>query len=769
MHIKYFYILYFTFFVSQTFAQECSFTISGRITDSDTKEPLSFASVYVKETGEGTTANENGYYQIENVCKGIYIIECSHLGCHPYIDTIAVNENVILYFSLPHFAHQLEHITICEEKTVPDFSQPFQQIKGKDLEILKGGTLGDVIKSIPGITNLSTGSSISKPMIHGLHSNRILIFENGIRLESQQWGSEHAPEIDPFIAEEISLIKDAGSLQYGSDALGGVLLIDPHPMPDSLGISGDLSSMFFSNNSLIAFSGMLQGRHKILPAFSWRIQGTFKKGGNIQTPDYVLKNTGLEEYNFSWTMSYTKPQYGLETFYSQFNTNIAIFTGSHIGNLTDLMNTFEQEFPSDTGEFSYEINRPYQHIEHELIKAKFWLQTGNAGKLQMIYGRQYNLRQEYDKDPPLNDSLAALNYPEIQYEITTHSLDVNWEHNPFHLIKGQIGINGMMRDNTYEYSYFIPNYENYTAGIYWIERWYKNQFQLEGGIRYDYKWLKAYLWYDDSLNTPSFNWSKLSFSLGQIYSLNEFLKFSIHAGSAWRTPSVNELFSDGVHHGAASYEIGDSALNEEQAYSFTGTLNYSKNKIRAQLSLYYNAINDFIYLQPVFPATLTISGAFPTFQYKQANVSIKGIDAFLSLPVYHALSASLSSSMLRAWNITINDYLIMMPADRAEVKLQYDFKPYKKLKDSFINFSFLTVAKQTRVPDSSDYVISPDAYSLLGAEAGFTISMNGNSDLFFAIKADNLLNTAYRDYLDRFRYYCDAMGRNISLKLKFNF
>lgn len=115
-----------------------------------------------------------------------------------------------------------------------------KELSPEELSKTRGRTLGESMKELTGVTTLTTGNSISKPVIHGMHSDRILILNNGIRQEGQQWGSEHAPEIDPFIANKLSVVKGAQSVRYGANAIGGVVLVEPANLPDSSGVNGKL-------------------------------------------------------------------------------------------------------------------------------------------------------------------------------------------------------------------------------------------------------------------------------------------------------------------------------------------------------------------------------------------------------------------------------------------------------------------------------------------------------------------------------------------------
>jgi iron complex outermembrane receptor protein len=324
--------------------------------------------------------------------------------------------------------------------------------------------------------------------------------------------------------------------------------------PASPGVSGELNLVGFSNNREGVVSAIVQQNFAKLPSLSWRLQGTLKKGGNTRTPDYWLKNTGYREQNFSAAAGWKRERFGAEIFYSQFNSEIGIFTGSHIGNLTDLENAFNSDEPFEQSGFTYKIDRPSQNAEHELTKAKLWLLTGDAGKLSVTYARQYNLRFEFDRDKPLNDSLAALNEPDLTYEITTHTADLVWEHNSIAGLRGIAGVSGMYQANTFEGRMFIPNYENYTAGVFLIERWKRNKLQVEAGLRYDMKSLTVFMRSNDLVDETPYNFNQLSATAGILYDLSAHARLSFNAGTGWRSPGVNELYSNGLHHGAAAVE-----------------------------------------------------------------------------------------------------------------------------------------------------------------------------------------------------------------------
>lgn len=744
---------------------QCDFTLSGKVIDEHDRQPLEFATLYIKELGKGAVTDSLGNYFIGGLCKGTYTITCLHIGCDSIVDKITIEGDKTQNFYPEHHSHELALINIVTQKTQEKTTQTSYEMKGKELDEKRGESLGEALKSITGVSTIQTGASVSKPIIHGMHSNRILVLNNGIRQEGQQWGSEHAPEIDPFIANKLTVIKGANSVRYGSDAIAGVILVEPNKLRDSAGVGAEINLVGMSNGKARIASGVIEQNFKKIPSLSWRLQGTLKESGNINTPTYYLKNTGIKEYNFSAGMGWKKENYGAELFYSQFNTTLGIFSGAHIGNVTDLYDAINRPEPLEKGEFTYTIGRPNQHIEHELFKVKAFVLTGDAGKLSITYARQYNLRFEYDKHKPLNDSLAALNKPELQFEITSHSTDIAWEHNSFKHFKGTFGISGMTQGNTYSGRYFIPNYRNYSGGVYWIERYTMNKFQFEAGVRYDYRWLRIYKYEGNIIISPIYKYENISGTLGAIYKASQKVLFNFNAGSAWRAPGVNELYSDGIHHGAATFEIGDKNLKPEKVFNFIAGVNYRVEKLHVEVEFYHNIVDNFINLQPKFPATVTIHGSFPTFIYTQTNATFTGIDAQVNYYIISPLLITGKASILRAFNKTTNDWLIQMPPDKLVGEVTYNLKSYKKVSDSYVTLNAEYHNKQWRVPANSDYLAPPKSYILLNIELGTTLHFNKQS-VTIGIGCNNLLNTSYRNYMNRFRYYSDEIGRNISMRLK---
>lgn len=750
------------------FCQTCALKLSGHVTDSDTKDKLVNATVSLTEQDRTIITDNSGDFIFENLCAGNYHIRITHVNCDTILQKVVLSKTMHIDFNLPHAVNTLGGVTVTSIRGLQNTGIK-KELAGRELEETKGLSLAEALSKLNGVSMLQTGSTIAKPVIHGLHSNRILTINNGVRQEGQQWGNEHAPEIDPFIADNLVVIKGVDELRYGSDAIGGVILVNPKALRHLPGNYGEFNTAYFTNNKQYVVSAMFEQQLKKLPAFSYRLQGTFKQGANVATPNYRLNNTGSKEENFSVTAGLKKEKYTLEAFYSQFHTNIGIFTGSHIGNLTDLQYAIASNKPADIflSENTYTINRPYQDVLHRLVKLKSTFTSGKS-RFNVLLATQYNLRKEYDVVRS-----AAIKGAQLNLSIVTLSEDVSWDHPDVRNIKGTIGIASMQQDNSYTGRYFIPNYFSTTYGGYWIEKWAKHQWEIQGGIRYDAKKIdtKRLLFSGSEIN-HIFNYSTLASSFNTSYKISSLAKANISVTLANRAPYVNELLSDGIHQGTGTYEQGDINLKTEKSVNIAANFSYT-NKTKtfsADVTLYNNQIDNFIYQQPKpDEPVLTIAGAFPKLKYQQTNALLRGADIAISYDFAKHFQLTSKASLLRAYNRTIDDWLILMPSDRLTNQFTYNFNNHGKLKETYLSLELATVFKQTRVPSDKngkqDYKAPTDGYNLLNLNASTMVSI-GKIPVTFSIGARNLLNKSYREYLNSFRYFTDDIGRNISLRIK---
>lgn len=753
-----------------TYSQKCNLTLFGSVKDRHSNALRPGAKLSIKETGNTVIADHDGHYHFEKLCPGSYTLAVSYLGYEPVTMSINLQKNQETTIFLSPVSTELATVTVISSKVENKPMQIKSELNGKTLELTRGESLGNALTRIPGMSTIQTGPSISKPSIHGLHSNRVLIYNAGVRQEGQQWGSEHAPEIDPFIANQLTVVKGASSVMYGSDAIGGVILVEPAPLNFRKGISGEVNLIGMSNNGQGLISGMLEGTPNKNEHFSWRIQSTLKAAGNSRTPDYYLRNTGYNERNASLQFAYQKHKFNADVYASTFNSKLGIFTGSHNGSTTDLINAInrDQPLPSDQSSLMYTIGRPYQISQHNILKFRSGFLFEGLGKLNFQYSIQSNRREEYDLIRRSNEDQYQL-----RFDLTTQSMDLFLDHEPIAGFAGRLGVSNTFQQNFYDGRYLIPFFDSYNGGIYLIEKRAINNWELEGGIRYDYKWMKARLREDvlDSSSpeiNPEFNFNQVSGTFGASYKLKNGYRLSSTIAKAWRPPAINELFSNGVHHGSATFEKGDINLKEESSLNLTAGISKTGEKLTTEISTYYNRINNYIYLKPSLTPLLTIRGAFPAFQYVQVDARFTGLDFMASWQFNKVIAATAKYSFVRAYNIASNQHLEFIPADRISGILNFTLPESNFFKTSSIDLTATHIAKQDLVQAPQDFAPVPEAYTLLNMDMSSSVPVFGQSwNLSFSIH--NILNTRYRDYLNRFRYYADDIGRNFIVRLKVPF
>jgi len=772
----------------------CDLSISGLVNDTQNREHLIGGSVFALEAKKAVAANAEGEYQITGLCPGRYTVVCSYVG-HLADTSIILLEAapVTLHFHLKEDETQLSTVIIQVKTPLSTSTQAVGTLQGSTLQRTRGKSLGESLREITGVNVLQTGPSVVKPVIQGLHSNRILILNNGIRQEGQQWGSEHAPEIDPFVATRLSVIKGATAVRYGADAIGGVVLVEPPVLKKEAGMQGELNLVGITNGIGGIVSGTLEGGSGKWKGLGWRLQGTYKRLGDAHAARYNLTNTALRELNFSGALGYHREHFGLEAFYSRFSTGLAILQSAHTGSLDDLEKAINSQVPLITSDFKYAVDYPRQQVSHDLIKLNTYYRFPDAGRISLQYGGQFNSRQEYDRRRG-----SRSDKPQQYMQLITHTLDAVLEDRERNSWHGSAGLNASLQDNfndpITEITPLIPQYMNTGLGIFLIERWVKPRLELELGARYDYRFLDVKI-YDSKQNllNPQYTFHNTSGTLGLLYRLSSGTTFRSNLGTAWRPPNAAELFSDGLHHGTATIEQGNAGLQTEKAYKWISTLTHTNRKekeskgLELEVSAYHNYIQNYIYLEPR-DAELTIRGAFPVFRYNQTHATFTGFDALLQW--YFAKNLSLRSkvSVVSAWDVSQETYLIFVPANRYENTFTYQVAKAGKLNDLFISFNVVNVSRQSRAPQvftisqlraaldspddnltipsqTFDFVEPPAGYALLNLELGVTLP----HQLQLNLGVNNLLNTAYRDYMNRFRYYADDIGRNVTFKIRYTF
>jgi iron complex outermembrane recepter protein len=778
---------------------DCDITFSGTIrTESGQRLPGAILILQPNEIGVET--DSVGNFIVQKLCPKRYSVVIRYSGFEELNTQILIDRNTRRNFVLKEAIQQLEEVVIEEKALDTEHSQNYDQLDEKQLAESAGKSLGETLKEIPGVNTIQSGPGIFKPVIHGVHSQRILILNYGIRQEGQQWGAEHAPEIDPFIASNIVVIKDASSIKYGTDAIGGVIVVNPPALPSEAGLAGTINTVMQSNGRSGTLAGMLEGGIKNANGWGWRVQGTGKRSGDFQTPDYSLTNTGVKELNYSGAMGYHGERFGFEGYYSHFESTLGILKGTAINNQEDLDAAMERTVPAYTSDFSYSIAEPRQHVSHNLFKINSHLKV-NHGQVTVQYGLQQNHRQEFDLRIGSLSKTPALNLM-----LTTQTLDAELEKS--HADKRTIclGITSMYQRNSTVFGTkripFIPNYDNISSGLYSVMKFYSSRWTVDVGARYDFRYyIVSGYDFKNSLFKANMLFNNISATTGATLRLAKNQQFNINLSSTWRPPSVAELYSIGTHQSAAANEYGlllsdqtneVRSINEvnfknEQAIKLVTTYSKTWQNFQLEVSPYANYIFHYIYLRPA-GISQTIRATLPYFRYTQTNALFIGTDFSGVWKISKTISALPKVSLLRASDETHDDFLIYIPSNRYEAALRYDQPKTDGLSKFYVESKLKYVARQGRAPRvvstrqineaigqnedlfkddprNFDFMAAPDGYFLLSVATGFSVHRE-QSQFDFRVSCENLTNERYREYTNRFRYYANEVGRNFTFSMK---
>src|SRR5690554_3092041 len=264
-----------TFFSHQVFSQmNCELILRGKVLHHENNEPIVNAYIWIAELSKGTISDDKGNFRIDQLCSGTYSVKVTYLGHQEEVKTVDLERNTSVTFRMIAEDVVLQGVEIHGHRDAVITTSTIASLTGRSLDESRGESLGDVLKRIAGVTSFSTGSNISKPVIHGLHSNRIMILNNGIRQEGQQWGAEHAPEIDPFMADEIAVVKGAETVRFGPEAMGGVIVVNPRALPVTGGLSGTVNLVGANNGRSGAAAVEISGGSDKVKGLGYRIQSS---------------------------------------------------------------------------------------------------------------------------------------------------------------------------------------------------------------------------------------------------------------------------------------------------------------------------------------------------------------------------------------------------------------------------------------------------------------------------------------------------------------
>lgn len=723
--------------------------LTGTVKNNLTGEPVFSANIYFPALEKGTMTDAQGNFSLNNLPNGKYKMVVSSIGFATYNTELDLPVDNIEILLIPS-AIEMEEVIV---------STPFHQLQSENVmkvereslsELTRKGAinLSDGITQIAGVESLTTGVGIGKPVIRGLSSNRVLVYTQGVRLENQQYGDEHGLGINSKGIASVEVIKGPASLLYGSDAIGGVLYLNPENFASAGNTHAAIDMDYYSNTQGYQFSGMAKTsgeKLKFLARGSYAAHSDYESGAG-----YRVTNTRFNEKDLKAGLGFQDSKYKADLRYNFNQSNIGI--PEAIG----LQTTDKDPL------------LPYQKIDNHVLSLdnKFYLSNSS---LDLKVGYQYNDRQEFEEHEEHEEEETEEEHEEHEeheegepaLEMHLETLNYNFKFNfpRYGKFETIAGIQGMFQTNeNFGEEILIPDSETTDFGTFVTSHYHLENWDFQGGLRFDNRILtsKAFTSEDgDIIDALDRKFNSFNGAIGAKYQLDQKFIARLNLASGFRAPNLSELTSNGAHHGTNRYEIGNPELENEQNFQFDLALEWRNQHFEAYINAFHNAVKDYIYLNP--------RGEFidndPVFEYLQQDATLYGGEVGFHIHPHPLDWLHLESSFETVTGKLSNgDYLPLIPANSLTNTLRVEFEEGYTFSKKYAFIRLQNVFDQN---NPGNFETSTGGYGLLSAGLGTKLKLD-KFELDLGLSGTNLLDREYISHLSRLKTDNIAnIGRNI--------
>ncbi len=780
-------------------------TLTGRVMHGESGEAVIGAAIYLPDLRLGATTNAEGAYRITNLPAGTYAVQVSYVSHKTLIQQVAVSGETAQNFTMENASQMLEEVIVSGAATktiIRESPVPIAAMSQVRLLQQSSTNLIDAISRMPGMSQVTTGAGLSKPIIRGLGFNRVITMHDGVRQEDNQWGEEHSIQLDEYSVDRYEVIRGAGSLIYGSDGLGGVVTaLSPRPVEEGK-VGGRVLTTYQSNHNLLGASVQTTGN---LNGFVWLTTVSAKSAANYRNradgrvfgSNYadVLDLSGYVGLNKRW--GYSRLHFlhadqrfniinGTRDAQTGRFTTATLMPGNEVidRSITDVEGASRAFLPFNS-----------QHLVNAKVSLNNLFQFKSGGSLTVNLSHARNQRDEFG-------DILRPNQAQLGLFLTTNYYDVRYNAPVKSNTELTLGTNGMQQSlDNQGFQALYPNYTLFDNGAFIFVKQNAGKLKISGGLRYDVRLLDVGALYADAEGVfqvrsqgpgsqrfagANKTYRNVSASLGAVYSVTQKLNLRVNASRGFRAPTVPELSSNGVHAGTFRYEIGKLDAVPEVAYQADLGLTYESRDWYIDLSLFQNSIQNYTYSQRVQTragADSLFQGDIPVFRYAQGNARLQGLEGTMTYnPAaarWFSLTQTYSSVFGRNLAATTADarFLPFMPAPRWVTQVRISRDRYKnRLRNLYASVDLEVTQRQGRFLAAFNTETATPGYTLVHLGAGADITSNRKRTLFSVyLSATNVFDVVYQAHQSRLKYLdvnpvtgrigVFNMGRNVSVKL----
>lgn len=739
--------------------------LNGTVTDAVDGKPLVGVTVYLPELNVGTVTDADGRYVIKNLPNRRISVHVSYLGHNTIIESVALNKDMTKDFVMHESTALVNEVVVsglAGESLLKESPSPMSVVTPQMLRTASSTNIIDAIAHLPGISQVTTGAGISKPVIRGLGYNRVVVVNDGVRQEGQQWGDEHGIEIDGQSVHSVEILKGPASLRYGSDAMAGVVIFHNDVIPAEGDMKAEVGSEYQTNNGLFDYTVNLAGnKHGIV--FNWRYSDKMAHAYKNKYDGYVFNSqfreravTGMLGTNGGW--GYTHLNLGY------YHLTPGIVEGERSETTGEFLAGDEVATPHQLR--TYGRTLPFQQVKHykAVLDNMFFL---GEGRLHAIIGYQQNQRQEFEE---------STTEPGLDFRLHTVNYDVNYSLPELNSWKTVVGVGGMYQRSLNEGDEFlIPAYNLFDFGVFATASRKMGRWNVSGGLRFDNRHVHGEQLADRfTAFTRDFN--GITGSVGAVYNASDKLNLRVNVSRGFRAPNISELASNGRHEGTLRYEIGNADLKAENSWQADAGMDYSSEVVSFQLSLFVNQINNFVFAHK---EAGQVEDGVPVYKFAGGDASLIGGEASVDVHPVERIHFQNAFSYVDARQLHQPDeskYLPLTPMPRWTSDLRYDIiRDGETLNNTYVSIGIECNLRQNHYMKANDTETATPGYTLLNAAAGTDIRVKGHKVASVYLTANNITDRAYQNHLSRLKYGSVnnvtgrtgvfGMGRNFGIKV----